>query len=50
MSHTQRWLDYWAERLDMLANGAKLEEKLPLEFLDVLISRADAASSGGSPG
>jgi hypothetical protein len=32
--HTQRWLGYWTTRLDMLANGAELEEKLPLEFLD----------------
>jgi hypothetical protein len=31
--------------LDKLISGLELEEKLPVEFLDVLIARAGAASS-----
>jgi hypothetical protein len=46
--HTQRWLDYWIEKLDKLVNGEPVEEKIPVEFLDVLIARADAAP-GAAP-
>jgi hypothetical protein len=38
---TQRWLDYWTERLDKLITGEPIDEKLPIEFVDVLIARAD---------
>jgi hypothetical protein len=46
--HTQPWLDYRMERLDKLINGEELDEKLPVEFCDVLIAHADAAP--GTPG
>jgi len=46
--HTQPWLDYWTERLDKLINREELDEKLPVEFCDVLIAHADAAP--GTPG
>jgi hypothetical protein len=41
--HTQQWLDYWTVRLDKLTNGEPVDEKMPVEFLDALISRADAS-------
>jgi hypothetical protein len=33
-------------RLDKLVNGEPVEEKIPFEFLDVLVARADAAPDG----
>jgi hypothetical protein len=39
--HKQQWLDYWTVRLGKLIVGEELEEKLPLEFLDVLIASSD---------
>jgi hypothetical protein len=35
-------------RLDKLVNGEPVEEKIPFEFLDVLMARAGAAP-GGAP-
>jgi hypothetical protein len=46
--HTQQWLDYWTVRLDKLTKGEPVDEKMPVEFLDALIARADAAA-GGTP-
>jgi hypothetical protein len=48
MPHTPQWFDYWMARLDKLVNGDPVEEKIPFEFLDVLIKRADAAE-GSAP-
>ena len=45
---TPPWFDYWMFRVDKLVNGEPVEEKIPFEFLDVLIKRADAAE-GGAP-
>jgi hypothetical protein len=41
MPHTQPWFDYWAERLDKVINGEKLDEKIPLEFMDAMMAQAD---------
>jgi hypothetical protein len=46
--HTPQWFDYWMVRADKLVNGEPVEEKIPFEFLDVLVKRADAAE-GGAP-
>ena len=37
-------------RFPVPVNGAELDETLPVDFLDVLIARADAASSGEQAG
>jgi hypothetical protein len=37
--HAQEWLDYWMARLDTLLHGEGVEEKIPIEFLDVLDRR-----------
>jgi hypothetical protein len=47
---TQKWLDYWTARLDELVNGAELDVKLPVDFLDVLIARAAGTSGGDQTG
>jgi hypothetical protein len=41
--HTPQWFDYWTEKLDELMNGEPVDEKLPIDFLDGLIARTDAA-------
>ncbi len=41
--HTLQWFDYWTEKLDRLVNSEPVDEKMPVEFLDVLISRPEAA-------
>jgi hypothetical protein len=41
--HTPQWFDYWTKKLDRLVNGELVEEKIPVEFLDVLVARAEAA-------
>jgi hypothetical protein len=46
--HTSQWFDYWTKKLDRLLTGEPVEEKIPVEFLDVLIAHADAAP-GGTP-
>jgi hypothetical protein len=43
--HTQQWFDYWIARLDELFAGEQLEEKIPVEFFDVLIAGDEAANS-----
>ena len=40
--HTQEWLDYWMARMEKLVNGEPFDEKIPFEFLDVLVGRGDA--------
>jgi hypothetical protein len=44
----QQCRDYWTARMDVFVNGTELEEKLPTEFLDVLIVGAAANSCGGT--
>jgi hypothetical protein len=44
--HTPQWFDYWTEKLDRLVNGELVDEKLPVEFLDALMTIADAAAAG----
>jgi hypothetical protein len=44
--HTPQSFDYWTKKLDRLVNGELVEEKIPVEFLDVLVVRADAAQAG----
>ena len=46
---TQQWLDYWTAMLDQLMNGEPVDEKMPVEFLDALIARADAAQAVHRP-
>jgi hypothetical protein len=38
------------KRLDVMVKGEELEEKVPVDFLDVLIAGAVAASSDASSG
>jgi hypothetical protein len=42
---TQGWLEYWTVRLDALVNGGRVEEMIPIEFLDALIAGADATGN-----
>jgi hypothetical protein len=44
---TQQWLDYWTVRLGKWRAGP-VDEKMPVEFLDAVIARADPAP-GGAP-
>ena len=46
--HTPQWFDYWTERLDKLMDGEQVDEKMPVEFLDALMTRADAAAGGAT--
>jgi hypothetical protein len=39
-------LDYRTEKLDKLMDGEPVDEKLPVEFLDALMTRTDAAAGG----
>jgi len=48
--HTPEWFDYWAVRLDNLMDGEQVDEKMPVEFLDALMTRADAAAGLNTPG
>jgi DNA-binding SARP family transcriptional activator len=40
---SRQCVDYCTERLDKLINAEPMDEKLPNQFLDVLITRANAA-------
>jgi hypothetical protein len=46
--HTPQWFDYWTEKLDKLMDGEQVDEKMPVEFLDMLVARAGAAPGGAS--
>jgi hypothetical protein len=37
LPHTEAWRDYWLVRVDKLIAGEKLDELIPLEFIDALI-------------
>jgi hypothetical protein len=41
MPHTQESLDCWIARMEKLVNGEPFDEKIPFEFLDVLVGRGD---------
>ena len=43
--HTPHWSDYWTEKLEKLMNGEAVDEKMPIEFLDVRIVRATGADA-----
>jgi hypothetical protein len=35
-----RWIEYWTERLDKLIDGVDLNEKFPVQLLDISIKSA----------
>ena len=39
LSHTGPWWEYWLLRVDKLIAGEKLDELIPLEFIDALIGK-----------
>jgi hypothetical protein len=45
VAHTPLWSDYWTEKLEKLMNGEAVDEKMPIEFLDVRIVRATGADA-----
>jgi hypothetical protein len=44
--YTPQWFDHWMEKLDKLMVGEPVDEKLPVDFLDALMTRADATAAG----
>ena len=42
LSHSQAWWDYWLVRVDKSIAGEKLDELIPLEFIDALIVNGES--------
>jgi hypothetical protein len=40
--HTEGWWDYWMARVGKLIGGEKLDELVPLEFIDALIGQGES--------
>jgi hypothetical protein len=47
--YTELWFDYWAARLDKAINGEEVDEKIPLEFLQAVLARAEAGDATVRP-
>jgi hypothetical protein len=45
--HTKAWWDYWLATMGRMLAGEKLDELIPLEFIDALMAKADR--DGQSP-
>jgi len=40
--HTESWWDYWMAMVGKLIAGEKLDELIPLEFVDALIVKGES--------
>lgn len=40
--HTEAWWGYWLAMVDKLIAGEKLDELIPLEFVDALIVKGES--------
>ena len=38
---TEAWWDYWMAMTGKLIGGEKLDERIPLEFIDALMAKAE---------
>ena len=44
--HTEGWWDYWMGMVGKLIAGEKLDELIPLEFVDALIVKGESETTG----
>ncbi len=40
--HTEAWWNYWMAMVDKIVAGEKLDELIPLEFIDALIVKGES--------